>query len=126
VRPALALCAVVLAIALSACTPEPEAAAPAYADLDCSLAFEAQVARVEAQSGLKPAPKDPNEPYRFLNSADAKVSYMITEAGAPGHPAILMQRASPAGPVNSGCSYGDKAGYQQLVAYLESLRSPRS
>ena len=43
--------------------------------------------------------------------------------GAPGHPAIMMQRAVHHDVKTTGCAYGDKAGYQALVAYLDSLKT---
>ena len=80
------------AFALSACAPvaEPD---PTYLDLDCAQAFEPQVAALIAQPHLTPAPKDPAEPYRFYSSTDGRTSYLITTRGAPGHPAIMMQKA---------------------------------
>jgi hypothetical protein len=89
--------------------------------LDCALGFETLSARIAADPSLHEAPQPPGEPYRYFNALDGATSYMITQAGAPGHPAILKQQATPAGPVNSGCPYGDRAGYEKLLAYLQSL-----
>ncbi len=109
-------------LSLAACAPK----APvqnAYLALDCAKPYGAQVAALTAQPGLKPARKEPGEPYRFYNSTDGRVSYMVTEPGAPGHPAILMQSTQAGAAANSGCPYGDAAGYAQLTAYLESLKA---
>ena len=86
---------------------------------------EAQAAALTAQPGLVPAPKDPNEPYRYYSSADGRTSYLITETDAPGHPAIMMQKAQGSDVVTTGCPYGDQAGYDQLHAYLDGLKSWR-
>ena len=50
---------------------------------------------------------------------------MVTEPGAPGHPAILMQQSVGGQMQDSGCPYGEKAGYEEVVAYLKSLRGGR-
>ena len=108
------------ALALAACAPQAEAPAQ-VPQLDCALGFDALAAKIAAEPGVRPAPPEPGEPYRFYTSADASVSYMITLKGAPGHPAILEQRAAAGHVTNSGCPFGDKAGYDQLNAYLQSL-----
>jgi hypothetical protein len=36
-----------------------------------------------------------------------------------------MQRARGADVVTTGCPYGDRAGYEQLHAYLDSLKTWR-
>jgi hypothetical protein len=110
-------------VALVACAPKQENRGPAPLGLDCAQGFEGQGARIVAQAGLVPAPKDPAEPYRFYSTADGKVSYLITEPGAPGHPAIMMQRAVAHDVKTTGCAYGDPAGYRQLVAYMEGLKA---
>ena len=111
-----------LALLLTACAPK-TAPPPQAAQLDCAQSFDAQAARIAAQPGLVPAPKDPAEPYRFYSMADGATSYLITEPGAPGHPAIMMQRAHGKAVVTTGCPYGDAAGYRQLLAYLDSLKA---
>lgn len=108
-------------LTLAACA-EPADPGPAYADLDCDLPFAAQATALAGQPGLVPAPKDPNEPYRYYSSADGRTSYLITEPAAPGHPAIMMQKAQGSDVVTTGCPYGDQAGYDQLHAYLDSLK----
>ena len=100
----------------------PAEAPPTYAAPDCAQSFASQVAALVAQPQLIPAPKDPAEPYRFYSSADGRTSYLITEPGAPGHPAIMMQQARNADVVTTGCPYGDRAGYDELHAYLDSLK----
>eukprot|EP01041_Mallomonas_annulata_P030132 gene30132-52227_t len=80
------------ALALSACVPAADPV-PTYLGLDCARPFEAQAAALAAQSHLTPAPKDPAEPYLFYSSVDGRTSYLITVKGAPGHPAIMMQKA---------------------------------
>lgn len=108
-------------LTLAACSDAVDAP-PSYADLDCAQSFEAQSAALTAQQGLVPAPKDPNEPYRYYSSADGRTSYLITEPAAPGHPAIMMQRARGSDVITTGCPYGSQAGYDQLHAYLDSLK----
>lgn len=109
-------------LTLTACAPtaEPE---PVYLGLDCNQPFHAQVAALTRQPGLIPAPKDPAEPYLFYSSADGRTSYLITVKGAPGHPAIMMQKARSGDVVTTGCPYGNARGYDQLHAYLDSLRT---
>lgn len=115
-RPAAALALLLL----GACAPE--APEPEPLGLDCTQAFEAQAAALTAQR-LSPAPKSPSEPYRFYSTHDGRVSYLITEPGAPSHPAIMMQRAAAGAVRTTGCPYGDKAAYDELHAYLDSLKT---
>ena len=118
-----ALAALLLPLTLVACAPKTEAPAlPAAVELDCSLGFEALAAKVTTQPGLKPAPQEPGEPYRFYSTADGQASYMITEKGAPGYPAILMQARAGAGERNTGCPFGDRKGYDKLMVYLTGLK----
>jgi hypothetical protein len=112
-----------LLLALAACAPKPQA--PVAVTLDCGLGFDALKAKVTGQAALVAAPKEPSEPYRAYSTADGKASYFITEAGAPAHPAILMQQVTAAGMTDTGCSYGDKTAYGQLQAYLKSLSAGR-
>lgn len=112
-----------LLLILSACTPEAEPA-PAFLPLDCAQSFEQLSSRITAQP-LVPAPDDPAEPYHYYSSADGKVSYLITQPSAPGHPAIMMQQVKGHDVVTTGCPYGDKKGYDQLHAYLDSLKQWR-
>jgi len=121
---------IALALALGACSPKADMPPPA-APLDCAKGFEALSAAIAATPGITRAPKTPGEPYSFYNAEDGRTSYVVTETGAPGHPAILMQAMGPAGQETTGCPFGDKAGYDQLAAYLASLaqqaaREPRS
>lgn len=114
----------VLALGVTACAPDaPTPAAPAA--LDCGKGFEALSGSIASTPGIVPAPETPGEPYLFLNSEDGRVSYMITRPGAPGHPALLRQQAGGGGQQITGCPYGDAAGYDQLVAYLQSLGGAR-
>jgi hypothetical protein len=107
---------------LCACAPKAEAPPPAPLALDCEVPFEAQVAKITAQPHLVPAPKEPGEPYRFYSVEGGSVSYVITEKGAPGHPAILIQTAGGGQVKTTGCPYGDPKGYQRVVAYIDSLK----
>lgn len=118
-----ALAALPILFSICACAPKAEPQVRAI-ELDCARPFEALEQAVVDQD-LRPAPKDPNEPYRFYSTPDGKASYLVTEPGAPGHPAIMMQRAIRGDVITTGCSYGDKAGYDQLHAYLDSLKSWR-
>ena len=113
-----------LLLLVGACAPKPEAPTAAAMPLDCSQSFAALTTQVVAQD-LVPAPEDPAEPYRFYSTPDGRASYLITKAGAPGHPAVMMQRAVGADVVTTGCPYGDRAGYEQLHAYLDGLKTWR-
>ncbi len=114
----------ILLLILAACAPEPEPPRPRLA-LDCSLSYEALSAKVLAQPGLIPAPQERGEPYRFYNVQGGGEAFVFTQEGAPGHPAILKQEARKENGrkvmQNTGCAYGDKAGFGQVMAYLESL-----
>ena len=115
--------ALLLLTSMTLCACAPKAKPAAAVALDCSQPFAAQAERLTGQPGLKAAPKDPAEPYRYYSSEDGATSYLITEPGAPGHPAIMMQRAVHHDVKTAGCAYGDKAGYQALAAYLDSLKT---
>ena len=119
-----ALIALIPLLALQACAPEPPPARQKLT-LDCSLPYETLAARVLAQPGLKPAPQERGEPYRFYNMQGGGEAFVLTQAGAPGHPAIFKQEAVQEGGrkvmKNTGCAYGDKAGFDQVMAYLEGL-----
>lgn len=108
---------------LCACSQKPATHGAEPLPLDCAQSFETQAQRITAQPGLKAAPKDPAEPYRYYSSEDGATSYLITEPGAPGHPAIMMQKAVGHDVNTTGCPYGDKVGYQKLLAYLDSLKA---
>lgn len=109
-------------LTLGACAETAEAP-PTYLDPDCAAPFEGQAAAIRGQPQLKPSPDDPAEPYSYLSAADGKTSYLITKPGAPGHPAIMVQRVKGKDVVTTGCPYGDKAGYDELHAYLDSLKT---
>ena len=111
-----AVALIALSAALAACSSE---APPAPVQLDCAQPFETLKATITAQPGIDPKPLDGAEPYRFYSAAQGKASYVITESGAPAHPAILMQQVGAERPtINNGCAYGDKTAYQELLAYL--------
>jgi hypothetical protein len=93
-----------------------------YTAPNCALGFEALKAKIIATPGLVQAPKDAGEPYEWFTSADQATSYVITEKGAPGHPAIIVQHAAAGRELTTGCPYGDKAGYAKVLAYVESLK----
>jgi hypothetical protein len=109
--------------ALAACSDrlDPDAAV-AYLDLDCARPFEEQVAAITVQPKLTPAGVVGAEPYHYYSSTDGRTSYLITREGSPAHPAIMIQRAGK-GVSTSGCAYGDKKAYDELLAYLESLKT---
>ena len=116
--------ALLISVSLCACAPKaPDATAPAPLALDCTLPFDVQAAKLVAQPHLIPAPKEPGEPYRFYSTDGGAVSYVITEKGAPGHPAILMQTAGGGQVKTTGCPYGDLKGYNQVLAYIDSLKA---
>jgi len=110
-----------LLLTLAACAPKTEPVA-AYLDLDCAKPFDAQVAAIKAQPGLVPAGEVGAEPYSYYSSADGRTSYLITRPGSPAHPAIMIQRAAK-GVHTTGCAYGSKRGYDELLAYLEGLKT---
>jgi hypothetical protein len=110
------------ALTLAACAPKPADKALSYLDLDCSKPFAQQAAAIIAQPGLVDAGEVGAEPYRYFSSADGRTSYLITKSGSPAHPAIMIQRAR-GGVTTTGCAYGSKAGYAQLLAYLEGLKT---
>ena len=118
-RAALAIAPLLLAAcAQEAAVPPP----PAPVALDCAKGFEALVAEALAQT-LEKAPGDPAEPYEYYSSPDGRLSYLITDPGAPAHPAIMMQRSVTGDIRTSGCGFGDQAAYDQLHAYLDSLKT---
>lgn len=120
-----------LCLALAACAPKSEPPAPPRSlVLDCAQGFDALSARIASAPDVKAAPRTPGEPYVFYNALDGTASYVVTEAGAPGHPAILKQEtvrdaAGAKAMKNTGCPFGDPKGYEQLQAYLVSLRAAR-
>lgn len=110
-----------LLLTLAACS-KPAAPDVTYLDLDCGQPFEAQAAAIAAQPQLVPAGTVGSEPYSYYSSADGRTSYLITRPGSPAHPAIMIQRAR--GSVHTtGCRYGSQKGYDELLAYLESLKT---
>ena len=110
------------ALTLSACAPKP--APPEDFKIDCALGYDALAARIAAIPGVKLA-RTPGEPYHYFNTADGHASYVVTLPGGAGHPAVIQQSASSDGQIQTGCSYGDKPGYDQLIAYLKSLAGAR-
>jgi hypothetical protein len=119
---AQAALALLITLPLCACAPKPQVAPVAIA-LDCAMPFGAQSAKLTAQPHLVPAAHAPGEPYAFYSTDDGHASYLITLKGAPGYPAILMQRAKGGEVLTTGCPYGDPKGYRRLVAYLDSLKT---
>jgi hypothetical protein len=122
VRPATGLL-FLIPVSLCACAPKPQEAAFAPIGLDCAMPFDVQSAKITAQPHLLPASHAPGEPYFFYSTDNGRASYLITEKGAPGHPAIMMQTAAGGQVKTVGCAYGDKTGYKQLLAYLDSLKT---
>jgi hypothetical protein len=123
VRRATALLLLLIPVSLCACAPKPQPPAFAPITLDCAMPFDVQSAKITAQPHLLPASHAPGEPYFFYSTDDGRASYLITEKGAPGHPAIMMQTAAGGQVKTVGCAYGDKKGYNQLLAYLDSLKT---
>jgi hypothetical protein len=119
----IAALALLASLPLCACAPKPPAAAPRPLALDCSQPFDAQAARLIAQPHLVAAPKEPGEPYAFYSTQDGKASYVITQKGAPGHPAILMQTTDGRAERTTGCPYGDAKGYAKVFAYVDGLKA---
>ena len=115
--------ALAILLPLAACSRKVEEAAFQPLKLDCQQPFADQARAITAQPHLVPAPHAPGEPYAFYSTDDNRVSYLITEPGAPGHPAIMMQTAANGDVKTTGCAYGNKRGYEQLRAYLDSLKT---
>lgn len=119
-----ALLALIPLLALRACAPEPPPARQRLV-LDCSLSYKVLAAKVLAQPGLRPAPQERGEPYRFYNMEGGGEAFVLTEQGAPGHPAVFKQEAAQENGAkvmkNTGCAYGDKAGFDKVMTYLQSL-----
>ena len=113
------------ALLVSACAPAEPPPRPALV-LDCAAGFDALSAAIVAEPGMRPAVKERGEPFHYFNAEGGQASFMVTEPGAPGHPAILRQAVTASGIANSGCAYGDAAGYSELVAYLEALAKARA
>jgi len=113
--------ALAVLLTVGACSQDAEEAIT-YLGLDCAQPFDAQAAALTAQPKLDPAPVEPAEPYRFYSSADGSVSYLITQGSAPAHPAIMMQRAGGGTVKTTGCRYGGRKAYDELLAYLDSLK----
>lgn len=120
-RPAALL--ILGALGLTACTPKPPPPPPPLA-FECARGYEALSAAIAAEPGFKLAPS-PGEPYRYYSAADGGVSYVVTEPGAPAHPAVFKQVATPKGTDTTGCPYGDRAGYDRFVTYLKDLAKAR-
>ncbi len=118
----LAVALAAAALALAACTPPGVEEEVAYLGLNCAQPFEAQSAALIAQPRLDAAPVETAEPYRFYSSADGRTSYLITQPSAPAHPAIMMQKAGGGTVTTTGCRYGRQEAYDELMAYLDSLK----
>jgi len=123
---ALALTAL---FAACACAP-PQAPPPppsAAFKLDCGRSYEALSADVLALSDLKRSPATPGEPYRYYATGDGTLAFVLTDPGAPGHPAIFRQdavrRDGATVMETTGCPYGDEAGFAKVKTYLEGLKT---
>ncbi len=121
---------VLAAGALCACAPRE--AAPAQAAtiaLDCSAGFETLRTQITERPSLRPAPIERGEPYRIFSEADGSASYILTEPGAPAHPAVLKQTAVRRSGVltmeNEGCAFGDAEAFADLKAYWDSVAQAR-
>jgi hypothetical protein len=116
-------------LALAACSPRAQAPAGPTFRLDCAKGFEAQAAALAADPAIKAAPRGEGQPYRFFNAADGKTAWVVTEAGSAAHPAIVEQAAARENGAlamkNRGCAYGDRAGYDELLRYMDTLSAGR-
>ncbi len=108
---------------LSACAPPPQPALAPFR-LDCGLGYQTLARQIAVLPDIQLA-KAPGEPYHYYNSADGQTSYVVTLPGGAGHPAIIQQRSTEQGMVDTGCAFGDRVGYNQLLAYLKSLAGAR-
>ena len=111
-----------LLLTLAACSRPPAEQPITYLDLDCARPFDAQVAAITTQQQLVPAGVVGSEPYLYYSSADGRTSYLITRPGSPAHPAIMIQKARN-GVTTTGCAYGSQKAYDELLAYLEGLKT---
>ncbi len=114
--------AVLLSAVAAACAPKAEDSPVAYIAPDCAKPFAEQVAALTAQPRLQSAGIVGAEPYADWSSVDGRASYLVTREGSPAHPAIMMQTAE-GGVKTSGCAWGDRKAYDELFAYLESLKT---
>ena len=123
-RAGAALALLLLPVAVG-CAPAAEPAPAARLRLDCALPYETLSARILATPDLIPAPQQRGEPYRFYNVPGGREAFVLTEPGAPGHPAVFKQEAVRENGrkvvKNTGCAYGDKAGFAEVMAYLQGL-----
>ncbi|MDP3660070.1 hypothetical protein [Phenylobacterium sp.] len=114
------------ALALGACgsPPQTPSTRPAFV-LDCDKGFAVLSARIAADPDLVKAPATPGEPYDVYNATDGHASFFVTQKAAPGHPAIVMQQPERVGGKldmkNTGCPYGQRKGYDELITYLEII-----
>jgi hypothetical protein len=113
--------------ALGACTPKaaPPPPAPAFT-LDCAKGYGALAADLAASPALK-LTTETGEPYLYYNQKEGGgPSYVVTQVGAPGHPAVIKQEAvqieGKKSMMTAGCPYGDPQGYARLLAYLQGLK----
>ena len=120
--------ALILLLTASACAPAaiPSPAASSSA-LDCSKSYAALSAEILAIPGVGPTPRSPGEPYRYYATPNGRLAFVFTETGAPGHPAIVQQvavrRGGAIAMANTGCAYGERAGFDALIAYLDGLKT---
>jgi hypothetical protein len=114
--------ALFLGLLATACAPAADDAQVAYLAPDCARPFAEQVTALTAQPRLQAAGIVGSEPYAYWSSVDGRVSYLITRESSPAHPAIMMQTAT-GGVKTTGCAWGDRKGYDELHAYLDSLKT---
>ena len=112
------------ALGLTACAPRPPPPPPPQLAFDCARGYDALAAAIKAEPGFKLAPS-PGEPYRYYSAEDGGISYVVTERGAPAHPAVFKQVATPHGTDTIGCPYGDRPSYDRFVTYLRDLAKAR-
>lgn len=115
--------ALIALLPLAACAPQAPAPRPTLA-LDCKLGFAALSKAISGEPGMSLA-QEPGEPYRFYRPADGGPSFVLTLPGAPGHPAAFKQEAVQVGGkkamMTTGCPFGDREGYAEVLAYLQGL-----
>ncbi len=124
-RAAAALLVLPLIAALSACSRQADPPAAAPIALDCARGFAAIAGDLAADNRLTPTTEQ-GEPYIYYNTHGGGPSYVVTQDGAPGHPAILKQEAAQidgrTSMLTTGCPFGDREGYAQVLAYLQGLK----
>jgi hypothetical protein len=109
-------------LALAACAPGDQATyqISVHFPLHCDQPFADQVRAIAAMPGGKRAQAS-GEPYDYFNAEGGQTSYVVTRPEAPAHPAILIQQVEGGVQKTTGCAYGDRKAFDDLLAYIQGL-----